>query len=222
MKGLTKGAAYHVRVSAYNGVALSYGKTMPSTPPVIRPGETPEPPSRIEVDAASPSSLAISWSPPNDAMGAEIISYQVVREQHKTAHDMLSSRVSSDTPSLFFRIERMWACKPVNVVRYHSVVAFSPILIPMAIFIAISRFPLVPYVLHAWRHSQEWDGAPGVSEQQLIRIFDAVSGTFRLTLDGATTASIPHNALASKVASALAALPNVAEPVEVRVVLVLL
>lgn len=46
-----------------------------------------------------------------------------------------------------------------------------------------------------------------------------MSGTFRLTLDGATTASIPHNALASKVASALAALPNVAEPVEVRKVL---
>lgn len=46
-----------------------------------------------------------------------------------------------------------------------------------------------------------------------------MSGTFRLTLDGATTASIPHNALASKVASALAALPNVAEPVEVRAVL---
>lgn len=75
-----KGATYHVRVSAYNGVALSYGKTVPSTVPVVRPGEAPEPPSRIEVEAFSPSSLAISWSPPNDAMGADVIGYQVVSE----------------------------------------------------------------------------------------------------------------------------------------------
>lgn len=65
------------------------------------------------------------------------------------------------------------------------------------------------------RTRQEWDGAPGVSEQQLIRISDAVSGTFRLVLDGASTTYIPHNAAASRVASALEALPNVATPVEV-------
>lgn len=54
-----------------------------------------------------------------------------------------------------------------------------------------------------------------MSEQQLIHISNAVSGTFRLALDGAATASIPHNAAASRVASALTALPNVAGPVEV-------
>lgn len=69
-----------MRVSAYNGVALAYGKTASSTPPVIRPGGAPEPPSRIEVNPASPSSLAISWSPPNDVMGAEVTSYQVVSD----------------------------------------------------------------------------------------------------------------------------------------------
>ena len=74
-----KGAAYHVRVSSYNGVALSYGKTVPSTPPVIHPADIPEPPSRLEVEPASPTSLAISWSPPNDAMGLDIVGYQVVR-----------------------------------------------------------------------------------------------------------------------------------------------
>lgn len=62
-------------------------------------------------------------------------------------------------------------------------------------------------------HAKEWDGANGISEQQTISISNAVSGTFRLALDGATTASIPHNAAASRVASALAALPNVAAPV---------
>lgn len=62
---------------------------------------------------------------------------------------------------------------------------------------------------------QEWDGASGISEQQLISISSAVSGTFRLALDGATTASIPYNAPASRIASALAALPNVAAPVDV-------
>lgn len=87
VEGLAKGATYHVRVSAYNGVALSYGKTAPSTPPAVRPGETPEPPSRIEVEASSLSSLAISWSPPNDVMGTEIIGYQVVSEQAKTRQD---------------------------------------------------------------------------------------------------------------------------------------
>lgn len=60
---------------------------------------------------------------------------------------------------------------------------------------------------------KEWDGANGISEQQTISISNAVSGTFRLALDGATTVSIPHNAVASRVTSALAALPNVAAPV---------
>lgn len=86
------------------------------------------------------------------------------------------------------------------------------------VFVCVVFISYLIYFSHLCQHKrlQEWDGAPGVSEQQLIRISDAVSGTFRLTLDGATTASIPHNALASKVAAALAALPNVAEPVEVK------
>lgn len=84
-------------------------------------------------------------------------------------------------------------------------------------FSFIVPLQLFAVVLTPWyvRAQKEWDGAPGVSEQQLIRISDAVSGTFRLILDGASTASIPHNTPASRVASALAALPNVAAPVEV-------
>lgn len=78
ISGLVKGAAYHVRVSTYNGVSLSYGKTRPSTPPVSYPGDVPEPPSRLEVEAFSPTSLAISWSPPNDNMGLGVLSYHVV------------------------------------------------------------------------------------------------------------------------------------------------
>ena len=81
VSGLVKGAAYHVRVSSYNGVSLSYGKTVPSTPAVIHPADMPEPPSRVEVEAASPTSLAISWSPPNDAMGLDVVGYQVVRKR---------------------------------------------------------------------------------------------------------------------------------------------
>lgn len=73
-----KGAAYHVRVSAYNGVALSYGKTRPSTPPVVYPGDIPAAPSRVEVEEASPTSLAISWAPPNDVMGVDVLAYKVV------------------------------------------------------------------------------------------------------------------------------------------------
>lgn len=99
---MSKGAAYHVRVSAYNGVALSYGKTVPSTPPIVRPGETPEPPSRIDVEASSPSSLAISWSPPNDAMGAGIIGYHVVSEQNKTIQVLGYTIISSVAPSIGF------------------------------------------------------------------------------------------------------------------------
>lgn len=106
VEGLAKGVAYHVRVSAYNGVALSYGKTVPAGPPIVRPGETPEPPSRIEVEAASPSSLAISWSPPNDAMGADIIAYQVVSEKKRSGmpEQFVSSKaqVHADMRSIFF------------------------------------------------------------------------------------------------------------------------
>lgn len=79
VSGLVKGAAYHVRVSAYNGVALSYGKTRPSTPPVVYPGDIPAAPSRVEVEAASSSSLTISWAPPNDVMGVDVLTYKVVR-----------------------------------------------------------------------------------------------------------------------------------------------
>ncbi|CAM9504909.1 unnamed protein product, partial [Discosporangium mesarthrocarpum] len=76
--GLVKGAAYHVRVSAYNGVSLSYGKTQPSTPPVVYPSGTPEGPSRVEVAAASPSALTVSWVPPTDPSGVEVLKYRVV------------------------------------------------------------------------------------------------------------------------------------------------
>lgn len=71
-----------MRVSAYNGVALSYGKTMPSNTPLVHPGGAPEPPSRVEVEAASPTALTISWSPPNDAMGVDVWGYQVVSKGH--------------------------------------------------------------------------------------------------------------------------------------------
>lgn len=54
-----------------------------------------------------------------------------------------------------------------------------------------------------------------MTEQQVIRISNAVSGTFRLALDGIITGSIPHNAAAARIASALTALPNVVGPVEV-------
>lgn len=74
-----KGASYHVRVSAYNGVALSYGSARPSSPPLVHPGDAPEPPAKVEVEAASPTSLAISWSPPNDIMGGVVAGYRVVR-----------------------------------------------------------------------------------------------------------------------------------------------
>lgn len=79
VRGLTKGASYHVRVSAYNGVSLSYGSTRPSTPPISHPGDAPEPPPRIDVEAASPSSLSVTWSPPTDPMGAQVSRYRVVR-----------------------------------------------------------------------------------------------------------------------------------------------
>lgn len=41
---LIKGAAYHVRVSAWNGVGDAYGKTMYSTPALASPARKPEPP----------------------------------------------------------------------------------------------------------------------------------------------------------------------------------
>lgn len=68
---------------------------------------------------------------------------------------------------------------------------------------------------HFYLGTQEWDSGRGVTEQQLIRISNAVSGTFRLSLDGVVTASIPHNAVATRIVSALTALPNVAGSVEV-------
>lgn len=95
VSGLTKGAAYHVRVSAFNGVALSYGNSMYSTPPLVYPSAGPEPPSRLEVEAFSPSSLAISWSRPNSDMGMDVVGYQVVSREGRVSLPELSSTLRS-------------------------------------------------------------------------------------------------------------------------------
>ncbi|CAM9203585.1 unnamed protein product, partial [Choristocarpus tenellus] len=55
----------------------------------------------------------------------------------------------------------------------------------------------------------DWDGTKGVREQQVVTISNAVSGTFKLSFRGYFTVAIPHNAPASRIASALTELATV-------------
>ncbi len=54
------------------------GFTVPSAPP--------QPPAKVEIAAASDSSLAISWTPPLDNGGTELLAYKVTRGEFLTSH----------------------------------------------------------------------------------------------------------------------------------------
>ncbi|CAM9321423.1 unnamed protein product, partial [Phaeothamnion confervicola] len=130
--GLVKGASYAVRVSAWNGVAQSYGAPRQALPALTTVATATLPPAAVVAAAASDHILQVSWQPPVDDGGSFVLKYKV-----------------------------------------------------------------------------EWDAAPGLSEQQAVTVTGAVSGTFRLSFLGQTTAVLPCNASAARLAAALEALSTV-------------
>ena len=74
---LIRGASYHVRVSAWNGVGNTYGKTMYSTPALQYPSAEPEAPGTVSVAATSGAQLNVSWSPPLNNNGRTVTKYKI-------------------------------------------------------------------------------------------------------------------------------------------------
>jgi hypothetical protein len=79
---LESGEAYHVRVSAFNGIGNSYGKARYSTPAVTVPSQPPQAPTRVSAAASSDQSIKITWAPPLDDGGVAVSSYNVEWDSH--------------------------------------------------------------------------------------------------------------------------------------------
>ena len=75
--GLLRGANYHVRVSAWNGVGNTYGLTQYSSPAVHVPATEPDSPSEVKVVAASGTQLNVSWAPPLSDNGLPVTKYKI-------------------------------------------------------------------------------------------------------------------------------------------------
>jgi hypothetical protein len=74
---LIRGEAYHVRVSAWNGVGYSYGLTQFSTPAVQYPAAAPDSPAYVLALPASSNKLNVSFAPPLSDNGLPITKYKV-------------------------------------------------------------------------------------------------------------------------------------------------
>ncbi len=77
LTGLTPGAAYVVKVSAFNGVGDVYGPTAFSVPALAYPVRAPSAPSIVSTEVLSPSAVAVTWEAPAALGGADLLSYVV-------------------------------------------------------------------------------------------------------------------------------------------------
>ncbi|KAJ0394096.1 hypothetical protein P43SY_010109 [Pythium insidiosum] len=70
--GLTVGAAYHVRVSAWNGVGNVFGSSRFSTPALVVAQTRPDGPKDLRVAAVSDTAVLATWTPPLNAGGVAV------------------------------------------------------------------------------------------------------------------------------------------------------
>ncbi|GLE03450.1 hypothetical protein PINS_up012352 [Pythium insidiosum] len=75
--GLTVGAAYHVRVSAWNGVGNVFGSSKYSTPARVIAQTRPDGPKDLRVSAVSDTALLATWTPPLNAGGAQVARFDL-------------------------------------------------------------------------------------------------------------------------------------------------
>lgn len=81
------------------------GRTIPNLPisfPI--PSEPPKAPSQVAVSAASESTLHISWAPPLDDGGAELLSYKVEWDGHAGVQEQQRLSQSQRTDAGTFRL----------------------------------------------------------------------------------------------------------------------
>jgi len=96
--GLLTGEHYHVRVSAWNGVGFSYGKTMYSTPALVAPSAVPSAPVSVDVVPISGTELKVTWIVPQHDSGSSITKYRVDWDTHMGVAEQQTIVTSSASP----------------------------------------------------------------------------------------------------------------------------
>jgi len=92
---LVRGASYHVRVSAYNGVQGACGPAQFCTPATVTVLPQPQAPKEVDVQAASSSSLRVTWQPPANVLVGEVRRYRVEWDTNGGAQEQQLIRVAS-------------------------------------------------------------------------------------------------------------------------------
>jgi hypothetical protein len=77
VSGLFQGLSYHMRAYPWNGVGNLYGLSLGCTPAVVVPSAAPELVSEVILQPSSDSSIDVSWAPPAENGGTQIVSYMV-------------------------------------------------------------------------------------------------------------------------------------------------
>ena len=75
--GLAPGEAYHVRVSAWNGVGNAYGATQYCTPAFVAPSQQPDAPQTSKSEVVSDTEIDVSWTVPLRDGSAAVHAYRV-------------------------------------------------------------------------------------------------------------------------------------------------
>jgi len=97
--GLIRGASYHVRVSAWNGVNGGFGGAQYSTPASATVVPSPSAPSAVEVLVSGSTSLDVSFLPPHNLLAREVAKYRVDWDTNTGRAEQQLIRLSSSLTS---------------------------------------------------------------------------------------------------------------------------
>lgn len=95
LSNLYPGEPYHVTVSLWNGVRSEFGRPMYSNPSSFIPAATPNPPRSVTIAPISGSAVNISWAPPVDFSGSDIVAYHVEWDSMPAIHEVQRLDISA-------------------------------------------------------------------------------------------------------------------------------
>jgi hypothetical protein len=100
IRGLAEGLAYHVRVSAFNGVNSAYGKSRGSFPAVVTTASYPSAVTDINGNSLNDTSLRVSWRMPTNDGGRSIESYAIEYDYASNVKEVQVVRISASSASM--------------------------------------------------------------------------------------------------------------------------
>ncbi|GLE11582.1 hypothetical protein PINS_up024079, partial [Pythium insidiosum] len=118
-RGLTVGAAYHVRVSAWNGVGNVFGSSKYSTPARVIAQTRPDGPKDLRVSAVSDTALLATWTPPLNAGGAQVARFDLQLDATTGVAEQQSVQRSAPIPwdatadAVFAALQALQALQPI-------------------------------------------------------------------------------------------------------------